>query len=99
VLMPVADEEQRVGQQHFRRAGVSFEGQLIKALPAPASGIAEEFPAAGLDIRRTRVGAIFGAIPPLEDEVVRVGSEVAGVTQDDIFIKNVVRKNRLDGPA
>src|SRR5207247_1078410 len=47
VLMSVADEEQGVGQQHLRRAGVSLEGQLIKALPAPATGIAEEFPATG----------------------------------------------------
>ena len=101
VFVAVAQIEQRVAEQHFRRAGISLERQRGEAEPQIPRRVAEQMPRrrCGLTIRRQRFRAVFRAIPPLEHKVIRVAAEVGGVAEDDVFVENIVGQNCLDGAA
>ena len=103
-FMPIAYKPPRIRQQRLRGIGVAFEQDLGASGAILAGEIGEQLPIA----RRLRVHfegrrhierAVVRTIPPLIHQIVSIRAEVAGVTQHDIFIENVVRKHRLDRAA
>ena len=98
IPVPIAQEEERVANERFRSARVALESKLEKAFPLTSRRISKEFPGIGRGgtIGSSRSRAIFGPVPPLKHQFVRVAAEVAGMAQDDVLIENIVRKDRLD---
>ncbi|OQC33166.1 MAG: hypothetical protein BWX70_00308 [Verrucomicrobia bacterium ADurb.Bin070] len=103
-LMPIPHKPPRIRQQRLRGIGVAFEQDLRASGTVLAGEIGEQLPIA----RRLRVRfegrrhierAVVRTIPPLIHQIVGIRAEVAGMTQHDIFIEDVVRKHCLDRAA
>ena len=91
VDMPIPAIEQVVHQRGLAGPG---DGNLH----SPGHGVPEFLPLIGSEIRRSLLGPVVLSVIPLENQVVRIPSKVAGVAQRRLFVEHVVGEQYLNGP-
>ena len=93
-----------ISQQSLGRIGIALEHNFKTSRTLLAAQIRKEFPRVGLprwnQIRRRHIQApVIRTVPPIKNQFIGVGTKVALMPENNVFIKNIIRENRLDGAA